>query len=52
MSEFKVLITDYVWPTTEPEETVLRAEADAEAVVAPDGSEETLVSLAETWTRS
>ena len=45
MSEFKVLITDYVWPTTEPEETVLREEADAEAVVAPDGSEETLVSL-------
>ena len=46
MSEFKVLITDYVWPTTEPEETVLREEADAEAVVAPDGSEETLMSLA------
>ena len=46
MSEFKVLITDYVWPTTEPEETVLREEADAEAVVAPDGSEETLISLA------
>ena len=46
MSKFKVLITDYVWPTTEPEETVLRDEADAEAVVAPDGSEETLMSLA------
>ena len=46
MSEFKVLITDYVWPTTDPEETVLREEADAEAVVAPDGSEETLISLA------
>ena len=46
MSKFKVLITDYVWPTTEPEETVLREEADAEAVVAPDGSEETLMSLA------
>ena len=46
MSKFKVLITDYVWPTTEPEEAVLREEADAEAVVAPDGSEETLVSLA------
>ena len=46
MSEFKVLITDFVWPTTEPEETVLREEADAEAVVAPDGSEETLMSLA------
>ena len=46
MSEFKVLITDYVWPTTEPEEAVLREEADAEAVVAPDGREETLISLA------
>ena len=46
MSEFKVLITDYVWPTTEPEEAVLREAADAEAVVAPDGSEETLISLA------
>ena len=45
VSEFKVLITDYVWPTTEPEEAVLREEADAEAVVAPDGSEETLLSL-------
>ncbi len=31
---FKVLITDYVWPTTEPEETVLKAEADAEVIVA------------------
>ena len=46
MSRFKVLITDYVWPTTEPEETVLRDEADAEAVVAPDGDEGTLMSLA------
>ncbi len=46
MSKFKVLITDYVWPTTAPEEAVLREEADAEAVVAPDGSEETLISLA------
>ena len=46
MPKFKVLITDYVWPTTEPEETVLREEADAEAIVAPDGSEETLASLA------
>ena len=43
---FKVLITDYVWPTTEPEETVLREEADAEAIIAPDGSEKTLISLA------
>ncbi|MDP6714480.1 MAG: C-terminal binding protein [SAR202 cluster bacterium] len=43
---FKVLITDHVWPTTEPEETVLKEEADAEAIVAPDSSEETLISLA------
>ena len=46
MPKFKVLITDHVWPTTEPEATVLREEADAEVVVAPDGSEETLISLA------
>ena len=46
MSKFKVLITDYVWPTTEPEETVLREEADAEVVVAPDGGEDTLAALA------
>ena len=46
MPKFKVLITDYVWPTTEPEEAILREEADAAAVVAPDGSEETLISLA------
>ena len=43
---FKVLITDYVWPTTEPEETVLKAEADAEVILAPNGSEDTLISLA------
>lgn len=46
MSKYKVLITDYVWPTTEPEETVLREEADAEAIVAPNGDEDTLISLA------
>ena len=46
MPKYKVLITDYVWPTTEPEETVLREEADAEAVVAPNGDEDTLISLA------
>ena len=46
MAKFKVLITDYVWPTTEPEETVLREEADAEAIVAPNGDEDTLISLA------
>ena len=46
MAKYKVLITDYVWPTTEPEETVLREEADAEAIVAPNGDEDTLISLA------
>ena len=46
MSKFKVLITDHVWPTTEPEEAVLREEADADIIVAPDGEEQTLISLA------
>ena len=41
----KVLVTDYVWPSVEPERDVL-ARADAELVVAPDDSEETLTSLA------
>ena len=41
----RVLVTDYVWPSLEPERAVLAA-ADAELVVAPDGSEGTLVSLA------
>ena len=41
----KVLVTDYVWPSVEPERAVL-AGADAELVVAPDGSEETLTELA------
>ena len=47
----KVLITDYVWPSVEPERAVL-AEAGAELVVAPDGSEETLAALARTSTAS
>ena len=42
---FKVVITDHVWPSTEPETRVLLEEAGAEAVVAPDVSEETLVSM-------
>ncbi len=42
----KVLITDHVWPTTEPETTVLMQEAGAEAVVAPDTRERTLASMA------
>ena len=41
----KVLITDYVWPSVEPERVVLAA-GGADIIVAPDGSEETLVSLA------
>jgi D-3-phosphoglycerate dehydrogenase len=41
----KVLVTDYVWPSVEPERAVL-ARAGAELVVAPDGSEETLAELA------
>ena len=41
----KVLVTDYVWPSVEPERAVL-AEVGAELVVAPDGSEETLAALA------
>ena len=41
----KVLVTDYVWPSVEPERAVL-AEAGAELIAAPDGDEETLVSLA------
>ena len=41
----KVLVTDYVWPSVEPERAVL-ARAGVELVVAPDGSEETLASLA------
>lgn len=40
-----VLLTDYVWPSVEPEKAVL-ATAGAEIIVAPDGQEETLVSLA------
>ena len=40
----KVLITDYVWRSVEPERAVL-AQAGADLVVAPDGDEATLVSL-------
>ena len=41
----RVLITDYVWPSVEPERGVLAA-GGAELVVAPDASEETLVAMA------
>mgnify|MGYP001495455439 CR=1 FL=1 len=42
---WKVLITDYVWPSTEPERAILE-EAGAEVIIAPDGSEDTLTELA------
>ena len=42
---WKVLITDYVWPSTDPEREVLEA-AGAEVIIAPDGEENTLVELA------
>ncbi|MBM3934069.1 MAG: C-terminal binding protein [SAR202 cluster bacterium] len=41
----RVLVTDYVWPSVEPERAVLAA-AGAELVIAPDGNEETLAALA------
>ncbi len=41
----RVLITDYVWSSVEPEREVLAA-GGAELVVAPDASEETLVAMA------
>lgn len=43
---FKVLVTDYVWPSVEPERAVL-AKIGAELVVAPDGEEDTLAALAQ-----
>ena len=41
---WKVVITDHVWPTTDPERAVLEA-GGAEVVVAPDGNEQTLIDL-------
>lgn len=41
----KVLITDYVWPSLDPEQKILE-EAGFELVVAPDSKEETLADLA------
>ena len=43
--KYKVLVTDFVWPSTEPEREVL-AQIGAEIIEAPDGSEDTLASLA------
>ena len=42
---WKVLITDYVWPSTDPERAVLEA-GGADVVVSPSGDEGTLVELA------
>jgi D-3-phosphoglycerate dehydrogenase len=41
----KVLITDYVWPSLDPEREILE-DAGFELVVAPDASESTLAALA------
>ena len=41
---WKVVITDHVWPTTDPERAVLEA-GGAEVVVAPNGNEQTLIDL-------
>ncbi len=41
----KVLITDYVWPSLEPERAILEA-AGIQLVPAPDGKEATLAKLA------
>lgn len=43
---YKVLVTDYVWPSVEPERAVL-AKIGAELVVAPNGNEDTLVAMAQ-----
>jgi D-3-phosphoglycerate dehydrogenase len=45
MAVKKVLITDYVWPSVEPEEKVLE-KYGIELLVAPNGDEDTLVKMA------
>ena len=42
---WKVLITDHVWPSTDPERQVLEA-GGGSLIVAPDGNEGTLIELA------
>ena len=42
---WKVLITDFVWPSTDPEREILEA-AGAEVIVAPSDDEQTLMTLA------
>ena len=41
---WKVVITDHVWPTTDPERAILES-AGASVVVSPSGEEETLLEL-------
>ena len=41
----RVLVTDYVWPSTDPERAVIEA-GGAELIVAPSGDEDTLIELA------
>ena len=43
--KYRVLVTDFVWPSTQPEREVL-AGIGAEIIEAPDGSEDTLASMA------
>ncbi|MHB1133894.1 MAG: C-terminal binding protein [Chloroflexota bacterium] len=45
MARYKVLITDYVWPTLDPERGVLEP-VGAELLPSPSGREEELVALA------
>ena len=45
MPKKKVLVTDYVWPSVDPEREVIEA-GGAELIVAPDGKEDTLIMLA------
>ena len=44
-SKYKVLMTDYAWPSVEPERKVL-AEIGAELIVAQTGTEEEFIALA------
>ena len=41
---WKVLITDFVWPSTDPERKILE-EGGAEVIVAPNTKEETLIEF-------
>ena len=45
LNDYKVLVTDYVWPSTEPEREVLSS-IGATIIEAPDQSESTLIKLA------